>query len=439
MSNFLQNFIGSLKKKPLGGTSQSQNSFRPNSLVSPTPTPAQNVQNAPIMTANASATGTIKPVITPPKTGSALPPAGQQYAQSLAQPTGNGTITRFDPTKEATLPNDPSTGRVTTTTDNSPQSAYLKYLTGMFDPSSVDSARKSKEDSAKRLADIQTQSEKASYDARKGYEANLDRIGGTKEGAQQSSQVYARRSNDDLADLALQESAAARSAQVANDTYKEYIDAGKSVYEAEQAAAKAKSDADQQTFTNDLATKKYDEDVRQFGVSQANELQKARIAHSGSGGSGELSKLLSPAEAIKLGVPYGTTKGEAATLQGAGQTSGDQFYNLLNEYSKFLGDTSASGIALSPTKTAQKNNLKAQITALYKQKYALGTLDAGVQKLIDGLLGSGGIAGTSNKAQKAAIDSYMKSLPTPFSALSGQASTSGSGVTPSGISYTVIP
>jgi len=120
---------------------------------------------------------------------------------------------------------------------------YLTYLQSLFDPEKTSTALTAKEDAMKRLSGIQSDIETKDLAARREYEAKLDESGGLREGAQASAQASARRSNQELADLAVQESAAARSAQVATDTYNEYINAGKTAYEAEQAAEKAKQDS----------------------------------------------------------------------------------------------------------------------------------------------------------------------------------------------------
>ena len=127
----------------------------------------------------------------------------------------------------------------------------------------------------------------------------------------------------------------------------------------------------------------------------------------GTGTNNKLNELLSVDEATKLGVPYGTTKGQAVGQQSNKGSAGGNFQNLLQDYSKFLGDYSAFKVATDPTLKATKNSLVSQLTAEYKQMKQLGTLDAGVQKLIDGLLGQGGLASISNSAQKKVVDDLI--------------------------------
>lgn len=80
---------------------------------------------------------------------------------------------------------------------------------------------------------------------------------------------------------------------------------------------------------------------------------------------------------------------------------------LLKQYKDFLSSSSALGVLASPKLTSSKNSLISQITAEYKQAKKLGTLDAGVQRLIDGVLGNTGLSIWSNKAQINAVDSFL--------------------------------
>ncbi len=69
--------------------------------------------------------------------------------------------------------------------------------------------------------------------------------------------------------------------------------------------------------------------------------------------------------------------------------------------------------ANSPAKRTAINSLKGRITAEYKQAKQLGTLDAGVQKLIDSIIpdpGNFSISSLNNKAQIKAIDDFSASF-----------------------------
>jgi hypothetical protein len=148
--------------------------------------PGQNMSYA-----NPSATDTKPVVIAPPKDKSKLPPAADDFINNQTNQALYDTTTT-----ETVAP--PKT----------PESPYAAYLESM----NKDYAR---------LADIQSQSEAKELEARRLYEANLDKPGGLLSGAQQSAALSSRRTNQELADLALRESAAARTAGVSQSAYEQ--------------------------------------------------------------------------------------------------------------------------------------------------------------------------------------------------------------------------
>lgn len=167
---------------------------------------------------------------------------GTVYSDPRDNPNykGGTTNSSFNPTSSGGTP--VSSG--SSNSGSSGQSAYLKYRTGMFDEDTINNARTAYEDSQKRLADIQSRNEKFGIDRVTNYNATLDKSGGLKAGAEQAAGVGERRASQQSAYNAIEESAAARSAQVAGDTYDRYIAAGKSVEDAQIAATKAKEDED---------------------------------------------------------------------------------------------------------------------------------------------------------------------------------------------------
>lgn len=180
--------------------------------------------------------------------------------------------------------NGSSSGDTTSSSTNS-DDPYLRYLTGLFDPSKIDPARQNYEDSLTKLSDIQSRNEKQALDARVNHETILDTPGGLKSGAEQAASVADRHASAESAYGAIEESAAARTAQVAQTVYQQYLDAGKSVYEATTAAKKAAQDQankekdqqieqDKNRADEDLAQKKFNEDARQFGLTYAQNQQK---------------------------------------------------------------------------------------------------------------------------------------------------------------------
>lgn len=110
-------------------------------------------------------------------------------------------------------------------------------------------------------------------------------------------------------------------------------------------------------------------------------------------------------------IPAGTTGTTGTPTSTVGAKTVDpknaNLVNYLQQYSAFLGSNSAVGTALSPEAQAKRQSLISLITAEYKQAKGLGTLDAGVQKLIDGLLGNSGLSTFSYGAQKNAVDDLI--------------------------------
>lgn len=162
----------------------------------------------------------------------------------------------------------------TDSTSDSSTDPYIRYLTGQFDPARVDSARKKYEDEQQRLSDIQSQEDVKSLGARREQDQILDTPGGLLSGANQAAKVADRRSNSELADLAVQENAASRSTAVAKDAYDTAINAGKTVSEAKAAADKSAQEQKNTEVTQKLSQDKFNEDTRQFGLTYAQNQQK---------------------------------------------------------------------------------------------------------------------------------------------------------------------
>jgi hypothetical protein len=254
-SNFLNSFGTQKKTLPVvkGGK---QSVFDPTASYSSATSPIAPKPTAPTIT-------------TPQSTNTSLPPAGKQFADSLYQQnqTTNTQTNIQSPTTE--------TGTPSPTPQTQPENPYQKYLKSLFTPEQTQSAFDKKNRDYQRLAEIQNRGDVASTEARRRYESILDKSGGLKGGAEMMANLDRRRSNQELADIALQESAAARTAGVSSDIYDQYINAGKSVYEAEQAQAKADREQANTDRTFKLAEDKFEEDKRQFGEQMALDRYKA--------------------------------------------------------------------------------------------------------------------------------------------------------------------
>lgn len=113
--------------------------------------------------------------------------------------------------------------------------------------------------------------------------------------------------------------------------------------------------------------------------------------------------------------------------------------SLLGQYRTELAGSNTLSRFLSPSKTTQLNTLKGQITATYKKQQQLGTLDAGVQKLIDSIVPGAGlnVGNLSTDAQLRALDNFIMNQGGILDATSGTGSLTGQ--TPSGLKYQILP
>lgn len=103
-----------------------------------------------------------------------------------------------------------------------------------------------------------------------------------------------------------------------------------------------------------------------------------------------------------------TAKTKAETTQTT--NSKGQLLNLVGQYRTLVKDTNFFSATFDPSVRAKLDTLKGQITATYKQQQQLGTLDQGVQKLIDTIFPSPGafsITSFSPQAQVDAIDNFI--------------------------------
>lgn len=107
-----------------------------------------------------------------------------------------------------------------------------------------------------------------------------------------------------------------------------------------------------------------------------------------------------------------TTGGKLTADEKKANTASVNLVGLLDDYKKEI-----EGInflqANSPAKRTAINSLKGRITAEYKQAKQLGTLDAGVQKLIDSIIpnpGSLAVSSLNNAAQVKAINDFRASF-----------------------------
>lgn len=111
----------------------------------------------------------------------------------------------------------------TTTTSN----PYKSYLESLVSSGSFGTAMDKSRADYERLAGIQSEGEAKALEARRMYEELLDRPGGYVSGAREAAGLSSRRYNQELADLALRESAAARTAGASQSFLQTLLSAGK--------------------------------------------------------------------------------------------------------------------------------------------------------------------------------------------------------------------
>lgn len=186
---------------------------------------------------NPSATNTTPTTITPPtKTASSSTFQQGSPASTYMNTLSNNTFQQPQNTSTQTPP--------TTTPIQQPQApkndAYSRYVSMLRGED--ETAKKyltSSQSAMENLAKIQSEAEQKDTMYRRRQEDRRVQAGGTTAAANEDIGIIGRDANRELADIALRESAAARTANLSRDVYDQYINAGKSEYEAEQAQMEA--------------------------------------------------------------------------------------------------------------------------------------------------------------------------------------------------------
>lgn len=227
----INDFINKLTqtKKPnlgtgfLGTSKPATNNF--GGLVTPKPA-------SPVVNQSMSPNGATSPkptVIAPPNTPSITSNPKETFINNLT----NTGAPKIDTPATPITPQAPV---------SNPQNDYLEYLRKQFNPEKGATLSTAKESALTRVKEIQARNRKAELDAIAEQEKTRVAPGGLKSGTDQAIGEIGRKANLEGAYGALEESAAVASANLAQQTYSDYINAGKSVYEAEQAAQKVKAE-----------------------------------------------------------------------------------------------------------------------------------------------------------------------------------------------------
>lgn len=289
LKTFGNNFVSNVKQNPTSLATPKTTFIKTLAQTAGAPlTQKKAVAQTPV--SNPSATNTTPTVIKPPAntTGSSTFQQGSP-ASTYMNTLSNNTYQQPAPTQEQTTapmaqPQAPK---------NNAYSRYVAMLRG--EDETAKKYLNASTSAMERLASIQNEAEQKDFGYRKLAEDRFVQPGGTTGGAREAISDISRKGNSELADIALRESAAARTANLSRDVYNDYINAGKSEYEAEQAQSQANTE---RGFTLSDGQTRYD--------SQGNV-----IAGGASSGDTEGNKLLTPTEAQALGVPYGTTRSGA--------------------------------------------------------------------------------------------------------------------------------
>lgn len=132
--------------------------------------------------------------------------------------------------------------------------------------------------------------------------------------------------------------------------------------------------------------------------------------NGGTGGNSDIDAYVLAYQSGQIPLTQVPQKIRGQVLSTAQSSGTNRMLELLDQYRGIL-----SGLnfltANTPNKKAALNSLKGQITAEYKQQKQLGTLDAGVQALIDKIIPDPSklsVSSLSNKAQVAALDNFIK-------------------------------
>lgn len=227
-----------------------------------------------------------------------------------------------------------------------------------------------------------------------------------------------RQRNSELADLAIQ-------SKVANDDYKGAFDIAQAKVDAEFEPIQAQIDTlktyyslaqNDMTESEKLAAQteiKKQEDELAFKREKELIGYRAAIdAASGAGGEGDADVIaytaaLQNGSATLAQIPQKLRGQVLANVQSTGT---NKLLGLLSQYRDTVKGLNFF-TANTPGNKALLNTLKGQITAVYKQQQQLGTLDNGVQTLVDRIIPDPSqlsISSLSNKAQIEAIDNFIK-------------------------------
>lgn len=263
----------------IGKTANSTSPY-PSGVNSPNPTAGYITPSAP--SATATAQGSNAPATTTRPSGSTLPPAGQDYAAKLAAITnGLQNVQSGLNTYKANQGKE---------TPEKKDSEYLKYLRSMFNP-----------DEAKRAQENVNNLNKMQADEIARNRKEQERIQKNEAGVIERGQTYLSQNADRSSAKALADIAIAKGYNT--DILNQFTNAGKSLYEAEEAMRKEAESPLTLEESQSLGVP--------FGTTMA-EARKMGIVPTGSGGTSGVASL---AEMVRSGQM--DMSGVPAELRGA--------------------------------------------------------------------------------------------------------------------------
>lgn len=441
--------IYSYFSKPSTPTGVQQPSQTAQSTPTGVPKPAPAIAK-PLVTANPSA---VSPAV---KT-----PAAQAYIQSQASTPAPATTATPTPATGSTYTPTPgyvdSPGSPSSTGNPSMDAyigAYKKYIDAQTNSSELTDARK-------YLNQLVLDDKKAREKALNSGET-MGFAGGEEARVARNNSFAIDAATNNVNSLEADRENTINSAKGGADLTKDLLgfarDDTKTAYQMEQDKAKATTDAAKTKFEQEMATKKFDEDVRQFGIETALKNRQIRIDEIKAGTNNGTPAGVNGAIDANL-----TTQPGYKALTQKQKTQADSLNNLvrtLNEYKAYYAEhPGAFGGAAGNIVGQDAGVLQTKINSIIfaaAQAEGTGALQQADREVIEkiipnptsiggafGTLFHGGATGNTAKIDDQ-INKYTNNLagyglrPTSAGATAPPAGGT-SGVTSSGLKYTITP
>lgn len=348
--NPLQSFISSVSK------TKTASPFSNAPAASPFKPQAQQVASSPAAV-GPDQTPPIAPAQQGPKTQGS---ARDAYVSGVAGPAAGlteadvrGNVARFNSQNPQQTQNNGSTGVTVGSTDTGSKDAFLKsYRDYLSQYSAAVQPSAAIEEAGTRLADVQSKIDERKLKATQAYQTKLDQGGMTKAGAEQDATQYARRENADLANLAVQESAAARTLSALTGSQEAKTSAAKTMadiskpiqvgdkyYDPATGAEVGTTAKPPEGFTLSPGEVRYDSKGNQIASGGAKPMTAAQEAAQIK--TQEAEKQAQQQGTQSLGIINSLLAGDTAAITGVGQNPLNAFGisngKAINEYNQLQG------------------------------------------------------------------------------------------------------